>query len=149
MRCSQQERCMGWGDAGRAAHLAGLLCCDIAHKGFAALDGSDRVQINTDDQAAHGHMLDSHLEPSSCIGTQQQRFIIRTDVQMRGNKRLKQKCAVLYAAYWHSASAHGGERRLVQQCRATNARVLAYLELHTSQAEFCCSPRNGIFGSAG
>lgn len=48
-----------------AAHLTRLLCCDVTHKGLAALDGSDWVQINANDQAAHRHVLDSYLKPSS------------------------------------------------------------------------------------
>ena len=60
-----------WVGARWAAHLARLLCSDIAHEGLAALDGSDWVQIDTNDQAAHWHVLDSHLEPSSCRDTKQ------------------------------------------------------------------------------
>ena len=52
-----------------ASHLSRLLRSDIAHKGLAALDSSDWVQINTNDQTAHWHVLDSHLKPSSCRST--------------------------------------------------------------------------------
>lgn len=48
------------------AHLTGLLCSNVSHKSCAALDCSDWVQVNTNNQAAHGHVLDSNLEPSSC-----------------------------------------------------------------------------------
>ena len=47
------------------AYLARLLGCYVAHKSFATLDCPDWVQVNTNDQAAHWHVLDSYLKPSS------------------------------------------------------------------------------------
>ena len=50
--CYSQDKCSRrWAREGVdwSAHLARLLRCDIAHKGLAALDGSDWVQIDTND----------------------------------------------------------------------------------------------------
>ena len=69
--CSELTGCMGAESSNELCdaaiqHLAGFLCGDVTNKGLTTLDGTDRCKINANDEAAHWHVLDSHLEPSSC-----------------------------------------------------------------------------------
>mmetsp|Transcript_24312 Transcript_24312/g.67596 ORF Transcript_24312/g.67596 Transcript_24312/m.67596 type:complete len:335 (+) Transcript_24312:1729-2733(+) len=43
---------------------------NVAHKGLAAADGADGVQVHTDAEAVNGHVLGCHLEPAAWGGAQ-------------------------------------------------------------------------------
>ena len=69
--CSKVTGCLGAESSNELCnaavqHLARLLCGNVTNKGLTTLDGTDWCKINTNDEAAHRHVLDSHLKPPSC-----------------------------------------------------------------------------------
>ena len=59
-------------------YLSRFLSGDVSHNGSAAFDCANGVQVNANDQAAHWHVLHSHLKPSSCAS--QQQFELKSSV---------------------------------------------------------------------
>ena len=130
-------------------HLTRLLCRDIAHERFAALDGSDGVQVDTNDQTAHWHVLHSYLQPSSCSIEES----CKTGVHSMTPTHL------IVGQIHSSKTVHrmlGCDTTNVKRKTVESVGILgecsdrlpAYQELHTSQAASCCSRGSGTSGSA-